>query len=73
MEGKNQFEAENIFWFGTIAQKPAIRIDGIGDQIVMLTQLINGTKRTIFIDTDFLPLLAKELLNIKLNFDATDK
>jgi hypothetical protein len=73
MEGKNQFEAENIFWFGTIAQKPAIRIDGIGDQIVMLTQLINGTKRTIFIDADFLPLLAKELLNIKLNLDATDK
>jgi hypothetical protein len=73
MEGKNQFEAENIFWFGTIAQKPAIRIDGLGDQIVMLTQQINGTSRCIFIDTHFLPLLAKELLNIKLNLDAIDK
>jgi hypothetical protein len=72
MEQKKEFEFEEIFWIGTIAQKPAIRIDSIGKDLVILSQQVNGEKRAVFIDAKFLPLLTKELLNFQMKNNGSN-
>lgn len=59
-----QFEAAQMYWIGTINQKPTIRINSISD-IVLISQTINGQERTIFLDEHFIELFTKTLLNYK--------
>lgn len=67
-----QFEAAQMYWIGTINQKPTIRINSISD-IVLISQTINGQERTIFLDEHFIELFTKTLLNYKFSRHGNNK
>lgn len=73
-KGQNEFfEAHEMVWIGTINQKPAIRINAIGDILLISQTIPNDGERVIFIDSEFLELFTKTLLNYQMSRNGFGK
>lgn len=64
-----KFVAEQMVFIGLINQSAPIRVNSIGD-IVLISQFINGSERTVFVDAHFIELLTKMMLNFKNSYNG---